>query len=84
MTEITTYEEKVRKYIIENFLFEAADAALGRSDSLLESGVMDSTGVLELVGFLEEEFEIEVKDEELVPDNFDSLERIAAYIERKK
>ena len=84
MTEITTYEDKVRKYIIENFLFEAADASLERSDSLLDSGVMDSTGVLELVGFLEEEFEIEVKDEELVPDNFDSLEKIAAYIERKK
>jgi len=84
MTEIATYEEKVRKYIIENFLFEAANASLSRTDSLLESGVVDSTGILELVSFLEAEFDIAVRDEELIPDNFDSLERIAAYIDRKK
>jgi acyl carrier protein len=84
MAEIATYEEKVRKYIITNFLFEAADASLNRSDSLLESGVVDSTGILELVSFLEEEFGIAVRDDELIPDNFDSLEKIAAYIDRKK
>jgi acyl carrier protein len=75
--------DKVKSFILENFLFETSDASLNSSESLVDSGVIDSTGVLELVSFLEEEFGIEVKDDELIPDYFDSLDRITAYIEKK-
>lgn len=76
-------KQKIREFIVETFLFGADDAQLEDGDSLLESGVVDSTGVLELVGFLEEEFGIEVKDDELVPDNLDSIDNLAAFIGRK-
>jgi acyl carrier protein len=83
MTEMLETKEKIKSFIIETFLFDASDASLEDDVSLLDSGIIDSTGVLELVSFIEEEFGIEVKDEELVPDNLDSLANIAAFIERK-
>jgi acyl carrier protein len=58
--------------------------ALTDSDSLLDKGIIDSTGVLELVGFLEEHFGVEVKDEDLVPENLDSINNLVNYLERKK
>jgi acyl carrier protein len=57
---------------------------LGNSDSLLEKGVMDSTGVLELISFLEREFEITLDDAEMVPENLDSVDRVVAFVERKR
>jgi acyl carrier protein len=57
---------------------------LGDRDSLLDKGIVDSTGVLELVGFLEETFEIQIEDEELIPENLDSVEKIIGYIGRKQ
>ncbi|MCK4538375.1 MAG: acyl carrier protein [Candidatus Krumholzibacteria bacterium] len=76
--------EQIKSFIIENFLFGAEDATLGNDDSFLESGIIDSTGVLEVVGFIEDEFDIEVLDEELVPDNFDSLSKLVTYITKKQ
>ncbi len=76
-------KEQIRQFIIETFLFDADDAALDDDESLLDLGIVDSTGVLELVAFVEEEFGIEVKDEELVPENLDSISNLAAYIEKK-
>ena len=74
---------QIRQYVAQNFLF--SDNGFGLSDdaSFLEEGVVDSTGVLELVLFVEEAFNIEVDDEEIVPDNFDSVNNLAAFIERK-
>jgi acyl carrier protein len=57
---------------------------LGDGDSLIDAGLIDSTGVLELVGFLEQEFGIDVADEDLVPENLDSIARLAAFIDRKR
>jgi acyl carrier protein len=57
---------------------------LSDSDSLLDKGIIDSTGVLELVGFLEENYKFSVEDEELVPENLDSLDNLVKYIEKKK
>ncbi len=74
---------KIREFIVETFLFGADDAQLEDGESLLESGIVDSTGVLELVAFLESEFGFEVKDEELVPENLDSIDKLARYVERK-
>ena len=77
-------KDKIREFIITNFLFGAKDAKLGDDDSFLETGVIDSTGMLELVSFVETEFGIEVGDMELIPDNLDSIKRLAAFVERKK
>ena len=76
--------EKLRQYIIENFLFGNENASLDDGESFLESGIIDSTGILEVVGFLEDEFGFEVTDEELVPDNFDSIDKLVDYIEKKQ
>ena len=72
----------VRNFIIENFLFEE-DKNLKEDTSFLENGIIDSTGILELVTFLEETFEIEVEDEELIPENLDSIANVIAYLNRK-
>lgn len=74
---------RVRTFIEENFLFREDISQLSDSDSLLENGVMDSTGILELVAFLETEFSIQMSDAEIVPDNLDSIASIATFLERK-
>ena len=74
---------KIRTFVIENFLF-GNNENLEDNTSFLEEGVIDSTGVLELVGFIEEEFAITVEDEELIPENLDSIKNVTAYLERKK
>jgi acyl carrier protein len=74
---------RVRAFIEENFLFRSDVSQLSDSDSLLENGVMDSTGILELVAFLETDFSIQMTDAEIVPDNLDSIAAIAAFLDRK-
>jgi len=73
---------KIRAFIVENFLF-GNDDGLKDETSFLEEGIIDSTGVLELVTFLEEEFEITIDDEELIPENLDSINNVTAYLEKK-
>jgi len=75
-------KSKIKDFIIENFLFGNANG-LTDETSFLEEGIIDSTGVLELVTFLEEDFEITVDDEELIPENLDSINNVTAYLERK-
>ena len=77
-------ENQVRKFVIDNFLLGEKKKNLKNQDSFLETGVIDSTGVLELVSFLEEEFKIKIEDEELIPDNLDSIEKIVGFINLKK
>lgn len=79
----TTANDIVRAFVVENFLFGDQTHALAGSDSLIENGIIDSTGVLELVAFMEDRFEITMADSEIVPDNLDSLDRIVAYIASK-
>lgn len=76
--------DKIRRFIFENFLFGEPDDSLGDKDSFLEKGVIDSTGILELVAFLEEGFGIKIEDEELIPENLDSVNNLVNFIERKK
>jgi acyl carrier protein len=80
----TDSKRRVRAFIEENFLFRSDTADLSDTDSLLENGVIDSTGVLELVAFLEESFAIEMSDADIVPENLDSIAAIAAYADRKR
>ena len=76
-------EQLIREFIIESFLFGESDN-LSDSDSLLEKGVIDSTGVLELVAFIEETYGFRLKDEDLIPENLDSIVNISNYIVRKQ
>ena len=75
-------KSKIREFIIENFLF-GNDDGLQDETSFLEEGIIDSTGVLELVNFLEEEFEITIDDEDLIPENLDSINNVNSYLEKK-
>ena len=81
--DTNTIEQNIREFVVSNFLFGVDDGSLKREDSFLQNGVIDSTGVLELVGFLEQSYKIEVSDHELVPVNLDSIQNVAAYVSRK-
>ena len=76
-------EEMIRTYIAENMLFSGNGYPYSDSTSFLEEGIVDSMGIMELVMFVEENFSITVEDEELVPDNFDSVSRLSAYVRTK-
>ena len=78
-----TIEADVRGFVTDNFLFGRKIKSLDGNDSLLEQGLIDSTGVLELVSFIENKFEIKVEDDDLVPDNLDTINRLIAFIETK-
>ena len=79
-----TVHAELRQFILENYLLTQDDSSLGDADSLTGRGILDSTGALELVMHLEERYGVTVQDEELHPDNLDSIDRIAAFIERKR
>jgi acyl carrier protein len=73
---------QVRDFVVSSF-YVADPAALVDGDSLIETGIIDSTGVLELVAFLESSFGVKIGDEEMLPENLDSIARIAAFVRRK-
>ncbi len=75
--------EEIRQFVIDSFLFGKDGADLSNDDSFLEKGIIDSTGILELIGFLEERFGIAVSDEDLLPENLDSLNRVTAFVGSK-
>ena len=75
---------EIRQFIVDNFLFGQHDTPLSDDGSLLEQGVIDSTGMLELVSFLEKRFGIKVEDEDLVPENLDSIASLVEFLERKR
>ena len=75
--------EQIRTFVVDNYLF-GEEGKLGSDDSFMESGIIDSTGILELVRFLESTFGITVADEELIPDNLDSINKIVAFLQTKK
>ncbi len=77
-------KDKLRHYILENFLFSDDPSELGDDDSFMEKEIIDSTGILELIEFLEEEAGITVEDEEMLPENLDSVNRVIAFVERKQ
>ncbi|MEZ5786958.1 MAG: acyl carrier protein [Xanthobacteraceae bacterium] len=80
----TTAKEKIRAFISDNFLFREDRESIADAESLLEAGLIDSTGILELVGFLESEFGLEIADADIIPDNLDSIDRIAAFVAKKR
>ncbi len=83
MKDHIVLERDVRRFLVENFPLGKDAAELSSTDSLLDAGVIDSTGVLELVGFLEDHFTISISDEELLPENLDSVDTIVRFLQRK-
>ena len=74
---------ELREFIISNFLFGQDTIQLGEDDSFLDKGIIDSTGILELIGYLEETYQISVEDDELIPENLDSINNVGAFIALK-
>lgn len=77
-------KKTIRSYILENYLFTDDESALDDSDSFLARGIIDSTAVLEIVLFLEKDFGLWIKDEEMLPENLDSINSLAAFVQRKQ
>lgn len=75
--------QTIRKFVIDNYLF-GEEGKLGNEDSFMETSIIDSTGILELVRFLESTYGIKVEDEELIPDNLDSVHKIVSFIHAKQ
>jgi len=82
MFDESTIAHQVREFIMSNFLY-GQERLLLDTDSFLGEGIVDSTGVLQLVAFLEETYGIAVPDEDLTPENLDSINSVSAYLCRK-
>ncbi|MGQ9424672.1 acyl carrier protein [Gilvimarinus sp. F26214L] len=78
------YREKIRSFILENYLFSDDQTLLNDHDSFLEKGILDSTGILELIFFLEEEFSIQVAEGDMIPENLDSVNNLISFLNTKK
>lgn len=76
--------QQIKAFVLQNFLFSDDDGALSNGDSLIRSGIIDSTGIHELVLFLEESFAFRVNPEEMTPANFDSIQAIDAFVAGKR
>ncbi len=73
----------IREFIVENFLFGDTSVVFDDDDSLMENGILDSTGILELVAFLEKEYGIRIANEEILPENMDTLNNLHRFLEKK-
>ena len=73
----------MRNFILENYLFTDDQSVLSNEGSLLDKGIIDSTGILELISFLEEEYAITIEDEEMIPENLDSVMNVMKFVESK-
>jgi acyl carrier protein len=79
----TAVEQKIRDYILANYLFTGDASALGNDESFMKRGIIDSTGILEVIQFLHDEFGVQVADEEMIPENLDSVSNLVAFVARK-
>lgn len=76
---------EIRGFVSENFLYDdGGEEGLSKDDSFMEKGIIDSTGILEIVAFVEESYGISVQDDELIPENLDSIEKLAVFVARKR
>jgi acyl carrier protein len=77
-------KQDIKTYILENYLFTDDDSQLSSSDSFLEKGILDSTGILEVIYFIEDEYGIRVEDDEIFPENLDSVESLVVFVKHKQ
>ena len=75
---------EIKQFILKNYLFTEDEAVLSDEDSLMKKGIIDSTGILELIFHVEETYKVKVADEDMVPENLDSVTKIAQFIGRKR
>ena len=80
---MSTQAEQIRSFVLAKFPL-AKKRGLANNDNLLDSGIVDSMGILDLVSFVEQEFQVIVADDELIPENFQSLDSITAFVEKKR
>lgn len=83
MAENAAIEHAVREFLTENFPLSGDASELEREESLIGAGVIDSTGVLEVIGFVEERYEVQIADEEVLPENLDSIASIGRFVAGK-
>jgi acyl carrier protein len=76
-------ENKIREFVLKNYLFTTESSALASDASFMQGGIMDSTGIMELIMFLHDEFAVDVHDDEMIPENLDSVNNVVAFINRK-
>ena len=76
-----TRRQQIKQFILGNFLFTDDDSALADDTSLIQQGIVDSTGILELIGFIEETWQVQVPPQDMTPANFDSLGSIDRYLD---
>ena len=76
-------KQQIKQFILENFLFSDDQAAIGDQDSLIRGGIIDSTGIHELIFFLEDQFKLQIVPEEMTPANFDSIQTVDDFVSRK-
>lgn len=76
-------KQELREFIIDNFLFGDTETKFSDSDSFMDTGIIDSTGILEVITFIEENYEVKVEDDEILPENLDSLDNLEKFINSK-
>lgn len=85
MTDVATnHEQMLRTFILENYLFTDDQSKLNNGDSFLDTGILDSMGILELIYFLDDELSIKVESNEMIPSNLDSIDNLLAFIAKKQ
>lgn len=80
---MNTITEELRRFVEANFLFGRSNGRLSEDASFLANGIIDSTGMLELIAFLEQKYGCRLEDGEIIPDNLDSLGKLTSFLERK-
>jgi acyl carrier protein len=81
--DLDTTRKELRAFILETYLFGDESEPFDNAESFMDKGIIDSTGILELVSFLEEKYGIKVDDEEMIPANLDSINNLAAFVQRR-
>lgn len=76
-------EMDLRNYVLENYLFTDDQTQLNNDDSFMDKGIVDSTGILEIITFIEDEYDINVEDSEMIPENLDSINNLVIYLAKK-
>lgn len=77
------HRHQIKRFVLQNFLFTEDENAVADHESLITKGIVDSTGILELISHLEETYGISVAEEEMVPANFESIDNVTAFLSRK-
>ena len=81
--DVNAIQKEIREYVFENFIVDD-DEVFSDDESFLETGLIDSTGILELITFVEETYDIEIADEEMIPDNLDGIAKVARFVASEK